>query len=98
VALCGHPGDDFHADASFADAHLIAAAPALLEACRVALRLSSWAVLSEVTSSAHSHSERRADEYDAKVRAAEDQIRAAIAKAEGAALSAARPAPTEGDS
>jgi hypothetical protein len=32
VALCGHPYDDFHAAASFADAHLIAAAPALYEA------------------------------------------------------------------
>jgi hypothetical protein len=66
-----------------ANARLVASAPDLLAACRVALRLSTWAVLSEETSSAHSHSERRADEYDAKVRAAEDQIRAAIAKAEG---------------
>jgi hypothetical protein len=64
-----------------ANARLIAAAPDLLEACKLAMRLPTLAIMSEEQSSSHFHGPRRAAEYDRKLRAALDTIEDATAKA-----------------
>lgn len=58
---------------------VVEAGDVVREAAQLSFRLAQLTLLSETRSSAHQHSERRADQYAAKASDIEQQIRAAIA-------------------
>lgn len=63
---------------------LIEAIPDLLAACKASLKLPDLSIYAEESSSSHHHSARKAKEYYDKMNAVLNEIKAAIAKAEGA--------------